>query len=978
MHIRSVVCPIMVGRDDLLELADRRLAEVVKGGGHVLFVAGEAGIGKTRLVGAIERRAAATGLRTVRAGTFPSDRMVPAAIFVDLARTMGRSEGFAGPGARLSGRLDDAAADPDDAHRRRRLLVLDVAELLVEVTADGPALVVLEDLHWADDLTLEILAALARRVPEVPLFVVGTYRSDELFPRVPMRDWRARLVTQRLAEEIRLRRLSGDETGMMVTLITDDGRPVAHDISAAVHARTDGIPLHVEEFLAGLAAGGLDAVEAVRAANAPDTVQAAILASFAQRSRRATRLAQAGAVIGRSFDIDLLATVLDEEPTRLAAPLTELADHQVLLPTQTPGRLGFRHALICDAIYDHIAEPDRRRLHLRVAEAAVGRSDVGTHAFLSLHFERAGRRAEAFEAALTGAHAATAISSHGEANQLYLRALRTAPTDLDLRSRGDLLEAYGRSCTATDLNVEAAEAFEGARTAYLGAGLALEAAALVAPLVAVRHLLGDGLEERSSRLRAALREIDAPAGLHQPPSDPASDRVRGQLLAGLAAVYVLDRRLEDGTSYALDALRVATAAADDQTERDARVTLGVGHVFAGRMEEGWTLLEDAIVSARGSQLEAESARAYRMLGTSASVLVEYDRAERWLREGIDHAERVELWNHRHYMVAHLGHVMWATGRWTEAYGLASASLSDGRGGVTTRITALHVIGYIALGRGDFAEAVAALSEARDLGTHMLELQRRSPAIWGLAEAAWLSGDLDAARRFVQEGLEASAEVRDAAYLFPFVVTGTRVFLASRDPLGAARWVSAVEPLLLGRAIPGTLPALAHARGLLLAADGSTGQARAELEASIAAWDRLGRVWEGTWARIDLARCHRRSNQTASAQRQAGIAKDTASRLGSPPLVAAAEEILGVGRSSDTGADPWAPLTAREFEVARLIAGGRTNAEIAHELSVSPKTASAHVEHILAKLGVGRRTEIAAWAAALPVLHSGPHGRDREE
>jgi DNA-binding CsgD family transcriptional regulator len=552
------------------------------------------------------------------------------------------------------------------------------------------------------------------------------------------------------------------------------------------------------------------------------------------------------------------------------------------------------------------------------------------------------------------------------------------PTDIDPTARGRLLEEYARSCVATDHNAEAAEAFEAAQGAYLAAGLRLEAAAVTAPLVAVRHLLGASLEERSAMLRTALRGVDTPPGLHQPPIDPASDRVRGQLLAGLAAAYMLDRRLEEATAYAIDAQRLARATDDGPTERNAAVTLSACFVFAGRMEEGWALAEDSIAGTRASGLEAEAARAYRMLGSSASVVVDYERAEKWLREGIEYAERVELWNHRHYMAAHLAHVMWATGRWDEADAIARASLGDGRGGVTTRITALHVLGYVALGRGDHATAQATLGEALDLGAGMHELQRLSPAVWGLAEAAWLTGDLATAASLAHEGLEASAAVEDAAYLFPFVVTGTRVHLLAGDPLGARRWLAEVDPVLRRRGIPGTLPALTHAQGLILTADGATGQARTELEAAVAAWDDLGRIWEGTWARIDLARCHRRSNQRTEAQRDAGIAREAAARLGSPSLIAAADEILAGRRLGASSGEPWTPLTAREFEVARLVAEGYTNAQIAAELGVAPKTASAHIEHILAKLGIGRRAEIATWVAGRPVLHSRPHGDDREE
>ena len=973
---RSLVCPILVGRDDLLDLADRRIREVASGRGRLLLLAGDAGVGKTRLLGAIERRAAAAGFTTVRAGTYPSDLQVPAAVLIELSRAMLRSSSLEPLGRDLADRLDDSVPSGGDAHRRRRLLVLDVAEILANLARDGPAMLALEDLHWSDDLTLEILEALARLVAELPLLVVGTYRSDELFPRVPMRDWRARLITQRLGEEVRLGRLSAADTATMATLLIETGLPVARDVAAAVHVRTDGIPLHVEELLAVLAATGPVAAGAVRQADVPETVEDAIMARLEPRSTNAKTVARAGAVIGRAFDIDLLAAVVDVEPDGLSDPLAELADHFVLLPTQVPGRFGFRHALVCDAIYDRIPEPERRRLHARTAEAAAG-TDVGTDAFLALHFERAGRRTEAFTAALRGATDATAISSHGEARELYACAVRTAPQDLPPGDRARLLEGLAASAVATDDNLAASEAYAEARSMYLMAGDRLSAAAVVGPLVAVRHLVGDDLEARADALRAALGEIESPPSLHQAPSDPVSDRVRARLLAGLSAAYMLDRRLDESISYGIEARRLAGIAGDTSTDRNAAVTLGACLVFAGRMDEGWGLLEEAIEGSRSAHLEAEAARGYRMIGTSASVLVEYPRALRWLREGIGYAERVQLWNHRHYMAAHLGHVLWATGHWQEAAEIARQALADGRGGITTRIIALHVLGYVALGRGELDEAAGTLGEARELGERMGELQRLSPALWGLAEVALATGDAATAVSVSEKGMAASTAVNDAAYLYPFAVTGMRGYLLLSDSQAARRWLARIEQSLSARGIPGTLVALDHARGLLAAADGATGQARAALGAAVQGWQDRGRVWEGTWAVLDLARTHLRSNQRSEAARVADAAARAAHRIGAPALEAAAAEIV---KSAQRGVapEPFAPLTAREFEVARLVAGGLTNPAIAGELGVATKTVAAHVEHILAKLGVGRRAEIAAWTASVAVINSRPHGEDREE
>ena len=986
---RVLVCPVLVARDELLDLASRRIEEVAGGTGRFLLLAGEAGLGKSRLLGAIRRRAAAAGFAVHGGGTYPSDLQVTGAVLLDLARAMQRTAA-ADLGARLEARLDAGPTGSGDAHRRRRLFILDIAELLVAAAAEGPTVIALEDLQWADDLTLEILEAVAGRLESVPLLVVATYRSDELYPRVPMRQWRARLVGRRLAEEVRLRRLTLDETGTMLALLAGDGLPAPRPLVEAVHVRSDGIPLHVEELIAALpdlaaAAEGtargpatgeapyplgtpaLTGVERV-----PETLDAAVAARLDQRSRRAIDVARAGAVIGRSFDVDLLAAVTGATPDALAAPLAELTDHFLLQPVAAPGRYGFRHALICDVIYEGMPDGQRRRLHDRTADAAAARPDVGTDAYLALHYERAGRRADAFRAASAGAAAAAAMSAHAEARELSAIALRTAPHDLAPLDRGRLLEAYGDQAAATDANETAAEAYDAARAAYLEGGDALAAAAVVAPLEGIRHLLGERLEGRVARLRAALATLDVASD----GDGRATHAVRARLTAQIAAAYMLDRRLDEAMAAAHEARRFAAIAGDAAIDRNAATTLGCCEVFAGRMDDGWARLEDAIERSRAGHLEAESARGYRMLGSCASVLVEYERAERWLREGITLAERVELWNHRHYMAAHLAHVLWATGRWEAADAVARQALADGRGGITTRITALHVLGYLAMGRGDPAAARTALDEARALGEGMGELQRLSPALWGLAESAVVEGRPAAAIELVERGFAASAEVADAAYLFPFTVTGTRAYLAAGDPSGARSWVERVTTALEARAIPGTLPAVAHARGLLALADGRTAIARDELRVASDAWTGRDRAWEAAWASLDLARALDRAHLPGPAGEAAAVAARMAARLGSPVVAAAAD--AAADRRRRAGGEPWAPLTAREFEVARSVADGLTNAAIAADLGVSPRTVSAHVEHILAKLGVGRRAEIAAWVAARPVLHSRPHGDDREE
>jgi DNA-binding CsgD family transcriptional regulator len=350
-----------------------------------------------------------------------------------------------------------------------------------------------------------------------------------------------------------------------------------------------------------------------------------------------------------------------------------------------------------------------------------------------------------------------------------------------------------------------------------------------------------------------------------------------------------------------------------------------------------------------------------MLSTSASVLVEYERAKTWLASGIAHAEKAELWNHRSYMNAHLAHVQWATGDWSLAADTAEQALADGRGGITTRITAEYVLGYLAMGRASWAEAIERLSSSLLQGESMNELQRIAPPLWGLAETALTRGEFESAVGLSERGFAASQEVDDAAYLFPFLVTGARARIAVDDVDGAAQWVKRVADVLTFRGIPGPLPAIAHANALLDLANGDAAAALERFSEARRAWHERDRFWEGSWAALDEARCLLALNQSGDARSIAELVKARASGVGALTLINAADDML---REASAPVERWRPLTAREFEVAMLVASGLTNREIAAELVLAPKTVSAHVEHILAQLGASRRTEIAAWAARI--------------
>ena len=955
MRARGVIqSPVLVGRDAFLALIEQRLADAAAGSGQLLFVAGEAGIGKTRLLGAIARQARASGFAVARAAAFPGDVQSLAGLLLDLASGLvpAPEPALGDLGRSLMARVRSISADAGDAHHRRRLLVQDVADLLVAADPGTPVLIVLEDLHWADELSLDVLGHLAGRLATRPVLVAGAYRSDELYPALPMRELRARLLGQRLAEEIRLPRLGLDQTATMTSAVL--GLPALAQVVAAIHQRSDGIPLHVEEFLAAIEEDALtpQSGAVVQAAAVPDTLGDAVLSRARQLAARTREAASAAAVIGRSFDFDLLTAITDASPDEVAAALRELQEAYFVLPGADAVSFDFRHALIRDALYADTYLPVRRCLHERVARVAAERGYRG--AFISAHFEQAGRPGPAYEHAVAAAREAASMSAHSEALELYRRAVRNQSAQLPALDQAELLSALADEAAATDDNTAAAEAYQTAHELATSARDMRAAAALAPRMVAVAHLLGEGLDARIGTLQAALDNLNEMAD---------ADRERARLHSAMAAAYLLDDRLDEAITHGELSRAESQRTGDNEAALNAAATLGTVLVFAGRMDEGWQLLEDAIARARGTQQEAEAARGYRMIGSSASELMEYDRAERWLTEGIRYAEQVELWNHRHYMASHLAHIQWATGQWAAATQTAQHALTDGRGGVTTQITAQYVLGYLAMGRGDWSAADMLLREALAKSEQMAELQHLSPPLWGLAEAARCQGHYDTALTHCERGYQVSAGLTHAAYLFPFLIIGVRAYLAHGGIDAAEKWLNRVGAVLTARAIPGTQPAIDHARGLVLLGRGEISAAQQALQAASESWQARRRFWEGEWARLDLVQAAAKAQRRGEAAVLLHEARTTAATVGATTLVDAADRLAA---SFDRGrpAEPWHPLSAREFEIAQLVAVGLTNRQIAGQLVLSPKTISAHITHILTKLGAARRAEIAAWCATV--------------
>jgi DNA-binding CsgD family transcriptional regulator len=923
------VSAALVDRDDVLGHAARRWAESRDGVGQFLLVAGEAGIGKTRILDEVLALLDGAPVLTTRA--WPRDAEFPGAVLYDLAREL-RQHGMGAASATITERLDRRDTAGDEA-RRHRLLIADLAEAVLALLADHPVLLRIEDLHWADELSLAVLERLAPLIRRTSSMVIATYRSDELMSGSALSRWRVGLLQQRFAEEVSLPRLDRSGTRRLTEALL--GTVPAAELVDSIHERSNGIPLHIEELVA---AGGAHGV--------PDTVGEAVRARAARLDDMVREIVAAAAVIGCSFEFDLLAAIVDAPEEEVDRALHVLAE-QHLMVALGPTKFDFRHALIRDSLYEEISPFRKRAVHTAVARASE-RAGI-RRSYLSEQFELAGLPAEAHDHALAAARDASRMSAHRESAELYARALRTAPVDATLAQLSFINHRYGIELAAIDRNEAAAERLQVAIDQLRAEGRVDEAATVVADLMNTRHLLGDTLEERIALADDALSWLDAEPG-------GGTDLARASVLGAAAAAYLvadaLDQSLEVGKRAAA-LLPQDTPTYCDHLDIDT--TLGGVMVFSGD-PEGWPKLQRVISEAEGAEYEAEAVRARRMLASAASTLVEYPRAIAALDEGLRFTAGIERWNDHHYLRAHRAHVRWATGT-SGAERDARRALADGRG-ITTEIQAHIGLGYVHLSRAEFDKARSELMAALELAEPMGELQRISPALWGLAELALREDRIADAVELSERGYRLSADAGDAANLFPFVLTGTRAYLADRDVPAARDWIERCAVLLRRRSIPGTLPALEHATGLLHMADGRVSHARESLTAASEAWDALGRFWEGTLVLIDLARCSARGRRLGEATRYVSEARRRAGEAGAKLLVRLADEI-----KLDPAADAASgPLTAREFEVARLIAEGATNREIADRLVIAPKTASAHVEHILAKLGVSRRAEIAAWVS----------------
>ena len=862
----------LLEREPVLAGLREALAKAGDGRGSVVLVPGEAGVGKTLVlrrfcdeVGAFARVlwGNCDALLTPR----------PLGPFVDIARVTGG--GFH--------ELVDGHAKPHA-----------VADwLLEELASAAPAVVVLEDVHWADEATLDVLRIVGRRIDSVSAVLVASYRDDELDRLHPLRPVLGELPSRGLVSRLPVSCLSYEA---VVTLAAPAG--VDPD---ELFARTGGNPFFVTEVL------GAGAIEV------PDTIRDAVLARTARLDAGARALLDAVAIFPGRAELWLLEIVASPAVDHVEACLRTgvlRSEHDAI---------AFRHELARVVVEESIA-PDRALAFHRRALAALtqppsGKPDLSR---LAHHAEAAGDRDAVLAYAPRAAAAASGLGAHREAASHYARALRHAQ-ELPPRELADLLQRRSRECYLTDQADEAIDALRRAAACYRAIGDQLKEGETLARLGTILWCPGRGEEAR----RIAREAVDL---LEQLPPG------RELALAYATLSFVSATACDDAEAWssACRALELAEALGDPDVLCRALVEMGWRELF-GDPSRGLATIELAEALARERGL-VELVGASYLARVHAALLMNQDElAQVVFDDALAYAQKEGDELNELYLLAHRARFELDRARWADA--VESAELVLGRPWVSTfpRTLALTVLAHVRARRGD-PNVLPLVAEARALAASTGELARIALVAVAGAEAAWLTGDLAAAREVTEEALALAVRV------------GARREIAS---LQAWRRRAGIEEP------PHELAAEGADRLELLG----------EFEAAAAVWTDSGRPYEAALALADVA-------TEAALRRSLELLTDLGARAAAA-VVTRRLRALGArdiprGPRPTTRNNP-AELTARELEILQLLYEGLRNATIAERLFLSERTVENHVSSILRKLGARSRAEAVADARRIGVL-----------
>jgi DNA-binding CsgD family transcriptional regulator/tetratricopeptide (TPR) repeat protein len=647
------------------------------------MVGGEAGVGKTTLLRRFcSDRPSSTAV--LWGSCDPLFTPAPLGPLLDVADAVG---------GELAAVLGSAASAHDA-----------VAALSRQLRRQPASVLVLEDLHWADEATLDVLRLLARRIDSVPVLVVATFRNDALDPGHPLRLVLGEFPSGSAVRRIGLSSLSRDA----VTLLAG---PYSVDPDE-LYAKTSGNPFFVLEVLAGDGAA------------IPETVRDAVLARAARLSQPARTLLETVAVLTPQADIWLLEALAAEGIGGLDEALTS----GMLVPR--PGSVAFRHELARLAIEQSTSPHRQLSLH-RTALAALGSPPGGSVDLdrLAHHAEAAGDAAAVLEWAPAAAQRATSLGAHREAAAHYARALRFGDL-LPAAERAQLLRWLAAACYVTDQYDEGIAALEAALLDLRSCGDRLGEGDVLRRLSEFLWCPGRTAEaERRSREAVTLLE-------QLPPSPELA-----LAYSNLAEICYSASRWSASLSWGQAAATVAEGLGDPAITLHALTETSVAEFMLVRREHVAELIAQA--ERHGDPMEI--ARVYTHAAGAAMSLRRHDQAQSYLSRGLAHCSDHGLELYRLYLLTHRARLLLEQASWTEAAEAAEVVLAIRRTSTTPRILALVVLALVRARRGDPGRWPL-LDEAWALAEPTGELPRLGPVAAARAEVAWLDGDADGVAR----------------------------------------------------------------------------------------------------------------------------------------------------------------------------------------------------------------------------------------
>jgi DNA-binding CsgD family transcriptional regulator/tetratricopeptide (TPR) repeat protein len=678
--------------DDVAALAGLLDSVAAGGGGRLVLVSGESGVGKTSLVRQFCEQH--TGdLRTLWGACDALFTPRPLGPLMDIAQVVG---------GELEA-LGQAGAPPYQV----------VAALLEALPAGQPTVMVLEDLHWADEATLDVMRLLARRVQAARVLVIATYRSDALGPVHPLRVVFGELATVRGIERIGLEPLSAEAVAMLAA---------PHSVDAAdLYRKTAGNPFFVAEVLSA----GEDGI--------PETVRDAVLAHVARLSTGARSLVEVVAIVPPRATPQLLEALAPD-----AVGCVDECVASGMLVAES-GSVAFRHEIARLAVEDALAPDRSARLHRTALESlAAEPPEERDLARLAHHAEAAGDAESVLRFAPSAAQRAAAVGAHREAAAQYARALRfarSAPLDV----RAGLLERLAYESYLTGQLMEAIESQKEALACRRQLG--------------DRRLEGDSLRCLSRLLRfvgqiddALTIGAEAVALLERlPPS-----RELGMAWASVAHIHMT---AEDGeATFAAGERALDLARELDDVEVRVYALANIGVIENLRDGSNTAKLEESLRLARRAGLQDHAGRAFLSLVWWPVRQRNYGLAERYLEAGLDYCTKhgLDLW--RLFLLACFARLELDRGRWTEAADAAGSVLHDPRTFPVPRVLALTVLALVRARRGE-PGGWDLLMEADELAVPTGELQRIGWVAAARAESLWLEGLDDAVGPATDAGLE---------------------------------------------------------------------------------------------------------------------------------------------------------------------------------------------------------------------------------